>query len=183
MRRLTWIVGICAAVCLAPVAAGCGSNDTSRTGAAVRRAREAGADAVGLNCSVGSGAMLAMVREAAGSVDRPLVAQPNAGQPRATADGGAYDADPAAFPRDLDHLSADLVGDVLLAPAVVSPAGRDARGQRPCRPTPSLLIVDGRDDGVRAIGGRVARLASRAGRQVALDEVRVGLSRREGRMG
>ncbi len=67
----------------------------------LRALAAAGVDAVGLNCSVGSGAMLAMVREAAGSVDRPLVAQPNAGRPRATADGVAYDADPETFARDL----------------------------------------------------------------------------------
>jgi len=62
---------------------------------------EAGADAVGLNCSVGSDQMVSMVREAAAAVERPLVAQPNAGQPRVTPDGVTYDAKPEAFVADL----------------------------------------------------------------------------------
>ncbi len=63
-------------------------------------ARE-GADAVGLNCSVASATMLAMAAEAAPALAAPLAVQPNAGQPRATPGGVAYDADPAAFAADL----------------------------------------------------------------------------------
>lgn len=70
-------------------------------GPSLRRLAATGVDAVGLNCSVGSGAMLGMVREARSVVDRPLIAQPNAGQPRATPDGVAYDATPEDFARDL----------------------------------------------------------------------------------
>lgn len=70
-------------------------------GPSLRTLAAAGADAVGLNCSVGSETMLALVRAVRAEVDRPLVAQPNAGQPRATADGVVYDADPESFARDL----------------------------------------------------------------------------------
>jgi len=70
-------------------------------GPSLRQLAATGADAVGLNCSVGSGAMLALVREARSAVDRPLIAQPNAGQPRATPEGVAYDATPEGFARDL----------------------------------------------------------------------------------
>ncbi len=72
-----------------------------RLAPSLRALAATGVDAVGLNCSVDSAAMLAMVRQAAAAVDCPLVAQPNAGQPRATADGVTYDADPEAFARDL----------------------------------------------------------------------------------
>ena len=63
--------------------------------------RRAGADAVGFNCSVESEPMIDLVREAAAGVDAPLVAQPNAGQPRPTPDGVVYDADPGQFVADL----------------------------------------------------------------------------------
>ncbi|MBI4859358.1 MAG: homocysteine S-methyltransferase family protein [Candidatus Riflebacteria bacterium] len=62
---------------------------------------EAGATAVGFNCSVTSDRMVAMVTEAAGAVNAPLVAQPNAGQPRATPEGVVYDASPDRFAADL----------------------------------------------------------------------------------
>lgn len=61
---------------------------------------DAGADAVGCNCSVTSSVMRLMVEEACGSVRAPLVAQPNAGQPRVTAQGVVYDASVEEFARD-----------------------------------------------------------------------------------
>ena len=61
---------------------------------------DAGADAVGLNCSVTSTEMIPIVREAA-AVEAPLVAQPNAGQPRVTDRGVTYDARPGPFALDL----------------------------------------------------------------------------------
>jgi methionine synthase I (cobalamin-dependent) len=57
----------------------------------------AGADAVGCNCTVAPEVMVAMVREATGAVSVPVVAQPNAGQPRLTADGVSYTASPEEF--------------------------------------------------------------------------------------
>jgi len=74
---------------------------------------EAGADAVGCNCSVTSAAMLAMVAQAAPAVGAPVSAQPNAGAPTVTAGGVAYAADPEAFARDLAAMvdaGAALVG-------------------------------------------------------------------------
>lgn len=64
--------------------------------------QQAGATVVGFNCSVTSEAMVKMVgqaREALGLL--PIVAQPNAGQPRTTAAGIVYDASPDAFAADL----------------------------------------------------------------------------------
>jgi len=74
---------------------------------------DAGADAVGCNCSVTSATMVAMVREATPLVPAPVSAQPNAGKPIVTPDGVAYDANPEAFARDVAAIvgaGASLVG-------------------------------------------------------------------------
>ncbi|MEW6338314.1 MAG: homocysteine S-methyltransferase family protein [Acidobacteriota bacterium] len=74
---------------------------------------EDGAGAVGCNCSVEPGPMLAMVREAAPRLPVPMAAQPNAGRPRLTAGGVVYDADPAAFAAAVKAMAEDgarLVG-------------------------------------------------------------------------
>lgn len=72
-----------------------------RIDASMQALVQAGATAVGLNCSVGSDAMIPMVELAVGAVDAPVVAQPNAGAPRVTPQGVIYDADPTAFCADL----------------------------------------------------------------------------------
>ena len=61
----------------------------------------AGADAVGCNCSVAPEAMIDMVRAACAAVRVPVAAQPNAGQPQASAEGVTYEASPAAFAGEL----------------------------------------------------------------------------------
>ncbi|MEP7227555.1 MAG: bifunctional homocysteine S-methyltransferase/methylenetetrahydrofolate reductase [Gemmatimonadales bacterium] len=55
---------------------------------------ELGADVVGLNCSVGPGAMLDALERMVERTDRPLSAQPNAGLPRAVDDRRIYLASP-----------------------------------------------------------------------------------------
>ncbi len=72
-----------------------------RIAESLRALAGAGASVVGMNCSAVSGEMVAMVREAA-TVGVPVAAQPNAGKPRATAEGVVYDdASPESFARDL----------------------------------------------------------------------------------
>ena len=73
----------------------------NRLEAALAELEGAGADAVGCNCSVAPEAMIAMVRAACAAVKVPVAAQPNAGQPQASAEGVVYEASPAAFARDL----------------------------------------------------------------------------------
>jgi len=68
--------------------------------AALGALAEAGAHAIGFNCSVTSSVMIQMVTRARAAMTLPLVAQPNAGQPRATAQGIVYDARPAEFAAD-----------------------------------------------------------------------------------
>lgn len=69
--------------------------------ASLQALAEAGAVAVGMNCSVTSPVMLEMVRQAVVAVSAPLVAQPNAGQPRPTLAGVVYDTDSLAFASDV----------------------------------------------------------------------------------
>jgi methionine synthase I (cobalamin-dependent) len=81
--------------------------------ASLRALVDAGADAVGCNCSVTSAAMVAMVAQAAPAVAAPVSAQPNAGAPTVTPDGVVYDASPESFARDLAAMAdagAALVG-------------------------------------------------------------------------
>jgi 5-methyltetrahydrofolate--homocysteine methyltransferase len=61
----------------------------------------AGAEVVGCNCSVTAKVMVVMVAEARKSFDGPIVAQPNAGQPRVTPAGTVYDESPEEFARGL----------------------------------------------------------------------------------
>ncbi len=72
-----------------------------RIDASMQALVQAGATAVGLNCTVGSDAMIPMVKQAVAAVDAPVVAQPNAGAPRVTPQGVIYDVDPTAFCADL----------------------------------------------------------------------------------
>lgn len=80
---------------------------------ALKALEDEGADAAGFNCSVTSDIMLEMVREAAPALSVPVVAQPNAGQPRGGPGGITYDASPGAFAEDLAAMvlsGARLVG-------------------------------------------------------------------------
>ncbi len=58
---------------------------------------DAGADAVGFNCSVTAQVMVGMVSQAVGSLAVPIVAQPNAGDPQVTPEGTVYRETPGAF--------------------------------------------------------------------------------------
>lgn len=60
---------------------------------------ELGADAVGLNCSVGPMTLLDVLEEAAETLDVPLLAQPNAGLPRTVRDRKMYLASPEYMAR------------------------------------------------------------------------------------
>lgn len=74
---------------------------------------ELGADVVGLNCSVGPGAMLDALERMVERTDRPLSAQPNAGLPRAVADRRIYLASPeymGSYARRMIQAGARFVG-------------------------------------------------------------------------
>lgn len=86
----------------------------NRLGPSLQALHEAGATAVGFNCTVTSDTMVPMVEQAHAQLPHvPLVAQPNAGQPIPTSSGVRYDADPGRFAADIDKMiraGARLVG-------------------------------------------------------------------------
>lgn len=74
---------------------------------------QAGAQAVGFNCSVTPDVMTGMVHAARMEIEVPLVAQPNAGQPQVSAEGIRYPASAEEFARHLVEMALDgarLVG-------------------------------------------------------------------------
>lgn len=74
--------------------------------ASLRTLAEAGADAVGANCTLSSRDMADLAAELRGALDVPLVVQPNAGQPQLTADGVRYAQEPEAFAEDMARVAA-----------------------------------------------------------------------------
>jgi methionine synthase / methylenetetrahydrofolate reductase(NADPH) len=74
---------------------------------------ELGADVVGLNCSVGPGAMLDAIERMVEHTGRPVSAQPNAGLPRAVDDRRIYLASPeymGSYARRMIQAGARFVG-------------------------------------------------------------------------
>jgi 5-methyltetrahydrofolate--homocysteine methyltransferase len=69
--------------------------------ASMQSLADAGADVVGFNCTLDSSAMSSLVAEASAACPRPLVVQPNAGQPRVTSEGIVYDVSPEDFVSDM----------------------------------------------------------------------------------
>ena len=73
--------------------------------ASLQRLEQAGAAAVGANCSIASQDMRALAQEALASASgAPLVFQPNAGVPQRTGDITRYAQDPEEFAEDLASL-------------------------------------------------------------------------------
>ncbi|MGH7568292.1 MAG: bifunctional homocysteine S-methyltransferase/methylenetetrahydrofolate reductase [Gemmatimonadales bacterium] len=74
---------------------------------------EAGADVIGLNCSVGPAIMLEAIERMARATGRPIVAQPNAGLPRVVGDRRIYLSSPeymANYARRMIAVGARFVG-------------------------------------------------------------------------
>lgn len=85
----------------------------TRPVAIARRATEFGADAVGLNCSVGPALLLEAVREMSSATHLPLSAVPNAGLPQEVQGRKMYLASPeymASYARRLAEAGVRLVG-------------------------------------------------------------------------
>jgi RNA polymerase sigma factor (sigma-70 family) len=81
--------------------------------ASLRALAEAGADAVGANCTLASADMRLLAEEARGAVDLPLVLQPNAGSPQRRDGSVFYAQDPEAFADEMAivaSLGVELVG-------------------------------------------------------------------------
>lgn len=75
-------------------------------GPSLRRLAEAGAAAVGMNCTLTSADVRVLCAEARDATDAPLVIQPNAGRPRLVGTELRYDQDPERFADDMAALPA-----------------------------------------------------------------------------
>ena len=113
-----------------------GENGTTLTGtdpvAALVTLQALGADAVGCNCSAGPEKMLGWIKAMKPYATVPLVAKPNAGQPKLVDGKTVFDMDPetyaAFFPR-LVEAGANLVGGCCgSSPAHIAAAAAAVRG-------------------------------------------------------
>ena len=86
---------------------------------------DSGADVVGANCEITADAMPALMAEFRAATDAPLIAQPNAGQPRLEGETTVYEETPARFAE--------------LAPAIVA-AGANVVGGC-CGTTPAFVAA------------------------------------------
>ena len=74
---------------------------------------QAGADAVGANCSIGSGSMVELAKIIRKSVTLPVIIQPNAGIPEIRDSGLVYPESPAEYARNLKairDLGVEIIG-------------------------------------------------------------------------
>ena len=82
--------------------------------ASMQKLRDAGAAAVGANCSLGSDGMIALAAQIRESVDIPVIIQPNAGMPQTRPDGTAsYPEDETIFAGNIKKIKAlgiEIVG-------------------------------------------------------------------------
>lgn len=73
----------------------------NRVAAALAELEQAGATAVGANCSIASGQMRELVRIMVESTSLPVIAEPNAGEPHVRGGRLTYDATPEEFADDM----------------------------------------------------------------------------------
>lgn len=103
----------------------------------LRALADAGAAAVGANCTLTSAGMLPLAEEARAAVDLPLAIQPNAGSPEMRDDSVFYSQPPEAFAEDMtlvSSLGVELVGGCCgTDPRFIRALARrlDSKGPRP----------------------------------------------------
>jgi len=84
-----------------------------RIGEAVSALIDAGADAVGANCTLGSRDMIDLTKELRAASRSPILVQPNAGQPVTREGVTSYEQSPLEFARDgkeIKAAGADMIG-------------------------------------------------------------------------
>ncbi|MBQ8150172.1 MAG: homocysteine S-methyltransferase family protein [Clostridia bacterium] len=156
-----------------------GRTFTGCTMASMARTLEGlGADAIGINCSLGPVQAAPFIRELAQHTSLPIIAKPNAGLPDPVT--GSYDLTPAQYAQAMlacADAGATLLGgccgtspDYLWALrdalADHQPAARAAvRGSFVCSPTRPLAV-----DGVRVIGERINPTGKKLLKQALLEE-------------
>src|SRR5450759_1747255 len=111
----------------------------------------AGADVVGINCTVGPQEAFEIFSRVAGSVAVPVSVRPNAGYPWVVSGRTVYPATPDYFrqnARDLLRAGAALVGGCCgTAPEHVAAMAREVSGKARTAPVPAahIVVVDGRE--------------------------------------
>ena len=114
-------------------------------------------DAIGVNCSVGPAAMLKAVERLVGRVEKPIVAQPNAGKPRVVDDRNFYLCSPeymATFARRMIRAGARIVGGCCgTMPEHLKAIRRAVRAEEPARRQSSVVVSgdDAPDEAVEAV--------------------------------
>ena len=136
-----------------------------------------GADAIGINCSLGPAELLPLLKELRRNTPLPVIAKPNAGLPDPT--DGHYELSPAAFSAAMGLLiqaGADIVGgccgtgpDFITALKQILPENkRVSFGYEPrsavCTPTVTLPL-----GGVRVIGERINPTGKKRFQQALLE--------------
>jgi homocysteine S-methyltransferase len=146
-------------------------GDTPRTLA--QRLDRAGADVIGLNCSVGPDVMLDAIEEMAAATARKISCQPNAGLPRDVNGRQMYMASPdyfAKYAKRLIHKGVKFIGGCCgTTPEHVKMM---ADAVRPLSPRRSFVIVESNGKGDKPAGVEPAPMAERSnwGRKIAAGE-------------
>ena len=153
-----------------------GRTFTGCTPASMARTLEGlGADAVGVNCSLGPADMIDLVREIRANTVLPVIAKPNAGLPDPVT--GAYSVGPEEFAKAMEQLAkagADILGGCCgTGPEYIRALGRVARPKQmiPNRKgavcTPSVWKETGK---IRVIGERINPTGKKRLQQALLEE-------------
>ena len=138
-----------------------------------------GADAIGLNCSLGPVQLAPLIRELCGHTRLPVIAKPNAGMPDPLT--GAYDMGPEAFAKALLpclEAGASILGGCCgTDPAYIRALAQSTAGKAPApRPVPTdtcYLCTPGAAlplDRVRVIGERINPTGKKRFQQALLEE-------------
>ena len=120
--------------------------------AAARTLDDAGADVIGLNCSVGPSSMLLGIERMVGAADRPVSALPNAGLPRDIGDRKIYLASPeymARYARRMVEAGARFVGGCCGTSPEHTRLTAALLGTNAREPSPAVVVrrVDPGDEG------------------------------------
>ncbi len=136
-----------------------------------------GADAIGLNCSLGPDKLAPLLRELCENTDLPVIAKPNAGLPDPV--DGHYDMDAETFADCLAPLAEAGVsvfgGCCGTSPDYVRAVAKRLRGVRPAARAPGkgsfvcTPVTPLRIDGVRVIGERINPTGKKRFQQALLE--------------
>ena len=153
-----------------------GRTFTGCTPASMARTLEGlGADAVGVNCSLGPAEMEDIIREIRANTNLPVIAKPNAGLPDPVT--GAYGVGPEEFARDMEKLAeagADILGgccgtdpDYIRAIAEIPRTEHRPAVKRGAVCTPSVYRETGK---ILVIGERINPTGKKRLQQALLEE-------------